>query len=78
MKQIFQELENFMEAVEPLTSEYKEGHLGRIIYSAMLGLEKGDGRIGFRPPDLWQVSDEDLIKLLKKLEDSIRSRSENS
>ena len=69
---------NFLERVKPLTDLYETEDLGKILYSALMHKERGDGLRGFGPRDIWNTSNEELILLLKKLEEDIQSQSKSS
>lgn len=75
---LYTSLDAFFNSAKKHTDIYKGAPIGRAIYSALM-LKKGEDERGvFRPRDLWEISNEDLISLIKDLEEYVRVQSKNN
>jgi|TARA_R110000824_G_scaffold11959_4_gene52622 hypothetical protein len=77
-KKVFESLEDFFNAVEGVTEVYAGKQIGKALYSALMLQTGPDKRSVFRPRDLWEISNEDLISLLKELEEYVRVQTKNN
>jgi len=68
----------FVEEAKLYTDLYEKEEVGKIFYSALLLKERSDGLVGFGPRDIWNTSNEELIKLLKKLREDVRTQAKNT
>ena len=71
-------LKQFALTIKEFTNLYGDGDLGKILYSALLLKERSDGLVGFGPQDMWNTSNEEIIALVKKLEEDVRVQAKNS
>ena len=74
--EVLKAIEEFSSACSPLTELYGDD-VGKIIYRALIAQERPDGVRGFGPNDLWNISNQDLISLLKKAIIDVRIQAEN-
>lgn len=77
LKETFEAFENFFQNTKNSTNLYKDEDLGKILYSSLLQRKREDGMIGFGPRDIWNTSNEELVHLVKQLEEDILSQSKN-
>jgi hypothetical protein len=78
LKDVCNSLNSFFENTKDKTQLFGEqGDLGKILYSALLAMKRSDGRVGFGPREIWNISNEDLIKLIEKLEEDVRVQSKS-
>ncbi len=77
-EKLYKSLDDFFNAAEGLTKVYAERQIGKVLYSALMLRKGADGRAIFRPRDLWEISNEDLISLLKELEEYVRVQTKNN
>ena len=75
LKETCEALQGFLDTTKDLTNLYDEEQLGRILYSSLLKKPQKDGRVGFGPREIWNTSNEDLIKLVNLLEQDLMAQS---
>ena len=71
-KEVYKTIDSLIEDCAEHLDIFAKEEVGQILYIALGSIER-DGRKGFAPRDLWNTSNEELIKLLEGVKEKILS-----